>query len=105
MRLIVTILSIYILVLTAIPCSHVALGHSVCKMEQSNGTTDHHESESGIDHCCPFCPCNCCATPVVTSDAIMQFTFVKFCQHNYSEYFTTFTTSFFATIWQPPQLV
>jgi len=105
MKLIVTILSIYVLVLTAIPCSHVAVGHSMCKMEQQNDNTDQHDSESGIDHCSPFCTCNCCATPVLTEDPIIQFSCFKYCQHNYSEYYSTFTNSFFATIWQPPQLV
>ncbi|MCK9641367.1 MAG: hypothetical protein M0R39_15795 [Prolixibacteraceae bacterium] len=105
MKLIVTILSFYILMLTAVPCSHAVAGHSTCKMEQSKSMTNHHDSGLEIDHCSPFCTCNCCATPVVTSDAILQFTFVKYCQHNYPGYYSTFTTSFFATIWQPPQLV
>ncbi|MCK9412619.1 MAG: hypothetical protein M0Q53_09980 [Prolixibacteraceae bacterium] len=105
MKLIVTILSFYIFMLTALPCAHSAAVQSVCKIEKAKGNSDHHGSESGIDHCSPFCTCNCCATQVVTTESIMQSTFVKYCQHNYPEYVTTFTTLFFATIWQPPQLV
>jgi hypothetical protein len=74
-------------------------------MEQTKGATDNHDTESEIDHCSPFCTCSCCGTPVLSQLSLLQFTCVKFSPHTYSEYFPSFTTSFSAAIWQPPQLI
>ena len=58
MKLIAIILSIYVLVLTAIPCTdtHISESSSV-SVELSEHS---HNQFDNIDSCTPFCYCNCC---------------------------------------------
>jgi hypothetical protein len=102
MKLFATILSVYFLVLTAIPCMDEPEDRSVQKSEISPKTSESHHND--IDHCSPFCTCNCCATPVVNHDTIMEFICVKFSEFNFPNYCSRFSNAYFVSIWQPPQL-
>lgn len=95
------ILSVYVLVLTAIPCVDVPKDDNLHKMELSNTTSDHHASDH--DHCSPFCTCDCCVSPIINNSTI-HFTFTPVVQKLTTEYHNSFVSSLFATIWQPPKL-
>ena len=101
MRLLACILSIYILVLTAMPCCDRPESGSVQKTEvaQKTGSVPHQD----IDHCSPFCSCNCCSSPKVQVDQAISY-FVAPMLHKYlpeltSKIFSCLTGS----IWQPPR--
>jgi len=59
MKIVVYILSIYILVLNLVPCEDSFIGNNEFKSEISqNSDADH--NHSGSDICSPFCQCHCC---------------------------------------------
>lgn len=95
------ILSVYVLVLTGIPCVDVPKDNTMQKNELSNSSSDHHEHTT--DLCSPFCTCDCCVSPILTNSSI-QFTCTSIVQKLLSEYSNSFISSLYATIWQPPKL-
>ena len=63
MKILAYILSIYILILTFVPCSDVhwdADDYSHISLIQQQDNHNHQDNE--IDLCSPFCFCNCCQT-------------------------------------------
>jgi hypothetical protein len=61
MKFFATILSLYILLLTAIPCVDHPEDHTLQKIEITQSATDNHQHEG--DQCSPFCTCDCCVSP------------------------------------------
>ena len=104
MKFLAVLLSLYILLLTAIPCADVAPGNSLCKSEITKSTANHNHQHPDIDHCSPFCTCNCCASPVLQIDTVVDFICIKFSTYTYPEYSSAITSWFTPSIWQPPKL-
>lgn len=106
MKALSLILSLYVLVLLAMPCADVSTDNAVHKNEIGNSTASHqHDHEGEVDHCSPFCLCNCCVSPVPCTVFAIDFsctyvTQIQLCQYVYSE-----KTYNFIPIWQPPKLV
>jgi hypothetical protein len=102
MRLLATILSVYIVFLAALPCIDEPEDHSVQKNVISQQSADSHQNEQ--DHCSPFCTCQCCATPVVVMDYTVHFECFSYIQKNLTEYKIVSITSPISSIWQPPKI-
>jgi hypothetical protein len=102
MKLFTYILSFYILVLIAVPCNDVSKDNTLQKVELSQNTTGNHQNEK--DHCPPFCACNCCVTPIIYQGYIIQFYDFSFSQKLIVGYVSTYSSSLFDSIWQPPKL-
>jgi len=103
MRFFVNIFSLYILVLTAIPCfdSPEFSGNANAQIIQntSNELPD-------LDYCSPFCVCSCCVSSILYQEVFnVDFTCDSFSPIQYSKYTTVFSSFNFASIWQPPKLV
>jgi len=101
MKILTFILSLYVLVLTAIPCFDVPKDNDLHKIELSNTSSDHQENDT--DLCSPFCTCDCCVSPII-NNSIIKFTCTSIAQKLTTEYYNYFVSSLFATIWQPPKL-
>ena len=65
MKYIATVLSIYVLVLTAMPCTDTHL------TESSSATIElseiHYDQFDNLNTCTPFCYCNCCQSLSIVS--------------------------------------
>lgn len=104
MRILACILSFYIIALTAIPCIDLPEDHDVQTIEMTQNTGDHQHPKD-IDHCSPFCTCNCCASPIIQHDLSIQFDSFSFLQQYIStKYSSEFVSRYSGSIWQPPQL-
>jgi hypothetical protein len=104
MKIFACLLSFYILFLTAIPCVDKPEDNSVQKTEISPKTTDSHQQD--IDHCSPFCTCNCCSSPKIQQELVITFNSFSILQASYSVLSSgNFTSSHIAAIWQPPQSI
>lgn len=101
MKFFVYILSLYILVLIAIPCIDKPVDNTVQKIELSHNDNNH---QSNSDHCSPFCSCDCCVTPVIQLDISICLDCFDYTYREYSEFSVSYTFSLFAYIWQPPKL-
>ena len=101
MKVFTIIFSIYILVLSSIPCGD-SIGNIV-KTTQIISATDNHNHST--DLCTPFCSCTCCSTSAfyhTLSSFVMPkelFQSMKFNMVN-----SSCLSSNFHSIWQPPKL-
>ena len=103
MKVFAFILSLYILILVAIPCVDVPPNHALQKNELSQNANSHHHNDS--DTCSPFCVCSCCVSPI--SHLIYRVSFTCYSStriqfNTYTSFFTSYNT---ASIWQPPKLI
>jgi len=101
MRIIATILSIYILVLTNMPCSdmhHLDNNSISYKIEKQD---NNHSNE--IDLCSPFCFCSCCQTVSITS--FFSFSQLNLFSINILSFYIEQNYSFLAIkFWRPPKI-
>jgi len=66
-----------------------------------------HDHDKENDLCSPFCSCNCCGSQIVSFFKIttISFTFVsKSIKTQLPSYTSKFTSNFYGSIWQPPQI-
>jgi len=103
MKFLAFLLSFYILVLNVIPCVDVPKDNTRQTISLSKSSNENHQQD--IDHCSPFCTCDCCATPFVFNEYIIHFDcFLNF-QKIQSEFSYSYHSSTYADIWQPPKIV
>ncbi|TPD65707.1 DUF6660 family protein [Flavobacterium microcysteis] len=97
-------LSVYLLVLMILPCNDVhAQPQTVSHTQISQLENEQHHE----DFCTPFCICACCTTPIIIHSAIV-FDMAPHFDNSYTKtpsFYKPVTSSFFGSIWQPPQLV
>jgi hypothetical protein len=103
MKILAFILSLYILILTAIPCIDKVQDHAKQTIEIAQNPADHQHGQES-DQCSPFCSCVCCATSVIHPDYSIHFKSFSFLQEKFSEQTFSFVSSHFVSIWQPPKL-
>ena len=102
MKVFACILSLYILILFAMPCVDVPQNHAMQKNYLSQSTDTHQQNDS--DTCSPFCVCSCCVSPIThlvysTSFKCYSSTWIQFI--SYTSFFTSYNST---SIWQPPKL-
>lgn len=104
------ILSIYLVALSCLPCADIearSADNMPAGISYSHEKESHsHDKES--DMCSPFCTCSCCGSLIVGYLKIADFNFEvasKSIRTKLTSYTSKFTSSFFGSIWQPPQLV
>ena len=102
MKAFACILSLYILILTAIPCIDVPQDQAAFQTELSQTTT--HNCQNGPDTCSPFCVCNCCVSPITPLVYSVSFTCYSITRIQFNQYTTCFSSNDKASIWQPPKV-
>ncbi|WP_346770863.1 DUF6660 family protein [Flavobacterium filum] len=106
MKLFAFFMAIYILVLSAVPCSDV---HNDCndKKTKTELTQNHDHQQDQDDNCTPFCTCTCCSASVIAVDFV-PFQIKNPTVFHISEKVSlrnfTFISNFFGSIWQPPKI-
>jgi hypothetical protein len=106
MRFLACILSLYILVLTAVPCLDAPefLGNETVQLTQN--TANNTQEIPNVDWCSPFCVCSCCVSSITYQEVLhIDFTCDSFSPVQYPKYTFSFSSFNFASIWQPPKLV
>lgn len=96
-------LSAYLLILMVMPCSDAhAQIVSVKQTQVSQLDNDHHD----VELCTPFCVCSSCTAAIVLQPTV-EFEAFQFDPYfkEVSNSYTFIASSFFGSIWQPPQLV
>lgn len=102
-QILTSFLSVYLLVLMVLPCNDVHAHAESATLQQFSQLQNeqHHE-----DFCTPFCICACCTTPIIMQSALVfevpnfENVYVKT-----PSFYKSTVSSFFGSIWQPPQLV
>ncbi|MFH6943414.1 DUF6660 family protein [Flavobacterium sp.] len=107
MKLTNTILSIILLVLSCMPCADMKAAVSRTVTESSFSHDDDHSHNNKLDLCSPFCICSCCGLQMVNLSQVLIDFPIPFKRINIQlpTYKSIFTSNFFGSIWQPPQIV
>lgn len=107
MKWIALLLSIYLMALSNMPCADMEVDSAMHKTAQFSSEASHSHDKDN-DLCSPFCACNCCGAQVLTyqtSETIefpVAFSMISKVVPNYN---SVFTSNFYGSIWQPPQIV
>ncbi len=111
MRLLMSLMSVYMLFLTTIPCSD-SLARILC--DHDNTFTLHMEeieqnvhSESEQDACSPFCACDCCGIKLSSYSLFLsEWKLLALFYDNYRPPFKNIGHDSWSSIpvWQPPQM-
>lgn len=102
MKFFAYILSVYIVVLTIMPCVDIHQDTISQNIELLTTSSNTHQTNS--DHCSPFCTCTCCATSVVLQNTVIQFKCFPIDIEQLFEYDLSYSTSEYYSIWQPPKI-
>jgi len=100
MRFLALIFSMYILLLTSLPCKEMKEKDHAQNAPVSQSSNNH----DNCNECSPFCTCNCCATPMVCQLDLVDFQVSTIVRKHETTYPTLFVTQLSGDIWQPPQL-
>ncbi|MES2545498.1 MAG: DUF6660 family protein [Bacteroidota bacterium] len=107
MKFITIILSLYIFILSAIPCVDIesdTVSHSKVKFSSEK---ENHSHDKENDLCSPFCVCNCCGQQILNFSQEITFEFRKISTEITTQiptYKSLLTSNFYGSIWQPPQI-
>ncbi len=112
MKLINFILSIYLVALSCLPCADMEVNSAAHKNAHDVAKTTHdhggHSHDKENDLCSPFCNCNCCGSQIVSYFKVVAYNFAvisKEIKTQLPSYTSKFTSNFYGSIWQPPQIV
>ncbi len=94
------ILSLYMLVLTAISCIDVPKENALYKAEFYQNTPNSHQNNA--DHCSPSCTCQCCQKNFFVSIIISIYAFNEL-EVRYNEFFPRFNSLEFFDFLIPPR--
>ncbi len=103
MKLIVIILSIYTVVLTAIPCDDVYIDDRQQELSifQSSDDINHNT----FDLCSPFCSCVCCANFLTAQPVYQEVPQTKISMKELNTLDNTFfANNYLSKIYQPPRV-
>jgi len=100
MKYIAVILSVYVMVLTAIPCNDVHAGTNSATLELAEQSQNH---TSDVDLRSPFCFCHCCQTLSFPSFFNGLLSNVEVVALNITFKESRFSNHF-SSIWQPPKI-
>jgi hypothetical protein len=81
--------------------------HKAAEVSSNHNEKSHnHDKES--DLCSPFCSCNCCGSQIVSFFKVTTISFTvvsKNIKTQLPSYASQFTSDFYGSIWQPPQII
>jgi hypothetical protein len=101
------ILSIYLVVLSCLPCADVEASNFTHNLSKIETNSDNHSHDQENDACSPFCICNCCGQSVLSYVPTVVFNFqtsIEEIETLNSIYKSNLYSNFFGSIWQPPQI-
>ncbi|WP_073370954.1 DUF6660 family protein [Flavobacterium fluvii] len=105
MKIINCIFSIYLIVLSCLPCADLEVGSLSHPSQEITSNTDKHSHEKSNDACSPFCVCNCCGSQILVYQTNYSFSsFRNIIYTKVPECQSLLTSSYFGSIWQPPQV-
>ena len=108
MKIFSYILSIYLVVLSCLPCADVEASNFTHNLSTIETNSDNHSHDQENDACSPFCICNCCGQSVLSYLPTVVFNFqtsIEEIETLNSFYKSISYSNFYGSIWQPPQIV
>ncbi|MBS1688887.1 MAG: hypothetical protein JSS96_09200 [Bacteroidetes bacterium] len=107
MRLLSAILSLYILLLTGIPCcayDHCEDANVKVENNKAKHSVPQKDKENGCNSCSPFFSCHGCCGFIVAAHSGTSHTVFTFPPPAYSSYKEPYVSQFVPFFWQPPDI-
>lgn len=105
MKIVNYIFSIYLIMLSCLPCADMEIGSPMDSSKEITSKNENHSHDKDNDTCSPFCVCNCCGSQGFVSNIPCDFlSFKNSIDTRIPEYKSTITCNYFGSIWQPPQI-
>ena len=107
MKIINIILSLYLVVLSCLPCADMKLNSLADSSIKVISNHENHSHDKENDLCPPFCVCNCCGTQIFNFSQEFSFEFRKIPTEiptQIPSYKSILISNFYGSIWQPPQI-
>ena len=105
MKIVNYIFSIYLIVLSCLPCADMEMDSTSHFSKEISSNTDKHSHDNENDACSPFCVCNCCGNQNFACNMHYNFVFFKnTLDAKVPGYKSMITCNYFGSIWQPPQI-
>ena len=103
-KIIAFILSLYILLLSGMPCTD-AQDCNLSTTTQVSATQNHDNHQHESEHCPPLCHCSCCSVAVskLPTFALVYKKLPLANQLKFSFYHSHYLTGFLEAVWQPPK--
>ena len=102
MKFFVSILAIYLLALSIVPCPDMSIEHAGHKVGHMQNAAN--DQANAADQCSPFCACSCCVSPMVHQAYVIIVSSLSFSHYHYPKYHSFFFSTPLKAIWQPPKL-
>lgn len=103
MKFLATILALFILSLSALPCDDVSFENQNSETMSEVVNLDNH---SHSDLCSPFCMCSCCSVSI--TEPLKHIEYVVYAEIPSKEvatfYNTSFSNNYYSKIYLPPQV-
>lgn len=101
------IFSIYLIVLSCLPCADMEVNSSIHSSKELSSNDENHSHDKNGDTCSPFCICNCCGGQSFAYSANYNYNFVSvktLIDKKIPQYKSILSSNFYGSIWQPPQI-
>lgn len=108
MKIVNYIFSIYLIVLSCLPCADMDVNSSFHSSKEISSNSEDHSHDKEGDACSPFCICNCCGSQNFSHNIIYNYNFIAVktqIDRKLPEYKSILSCNYFGSIWQPPQIV
>ena len=89
------------------PCADMEISSAAHQLAVHQSHQDKHSHDKENDLCSPFCSCNCCGSQIVSYFKVITINFhvvSKSIKTQLPTYTSKFTSNFYGSIWQPPQI-
>ena len=89
------------------PCADMEVNSSANTNTEFASNHDEHPHDEQNDLCSPFCTCNCCSAQILTHFPTITINFPIVSESIKTQlptYKSIFSSNFFGSIWQPPQI-
>lgn len=101
------ILSLIILLISSMPCADLEVNSFAHSSEKFISNNENHSHDEENDLCSPFCICSCCGSQMASYSQSIVIDFPipsKDIKTLLPSYKSIFTSNFYGSIWQPPQI-
>lgn len=107
MKVFYSILTIYMMTVFLMPCSHTYEKKSLQNHKHSEELVhqDSYDHQETTDMCSPFCVCGCCGQPISYPSFFSQYISRDLIAlENLNIYKPPFISNFYGNIWRPPKI-
>lgn len=104
MRIVCLILSVYVLVLTSVPCCTDDKCNDELKTEQTSNNDHQHKDNDHCNGCSLFVTCGTC-TGFVYAQVVINFRpYLVLVMGKHITYHSSWVSNFYTEFWQPPKI-